>query len=123
MKLFAALGFLLLAYFFYKMYKYAVDSPLHASPEAAKQQLKSGQVDVVLDVRTKPERDLFGSYPGSIHIPSANIDRVTSLYPNKNTRFLLYCNTGQRARKAAEALQQIGYKNVSYISGMYTSLY
>jgi phage shock protein E len=123
MKLFAALGFLLLATFFFKMYKYAVDSPLHVSPEAAKSQITSGQVDVILDVRTKTERDLFGSYPGSVHVPSAAIDHVTSLYSNKNTRFLLYCNTGQRARKAAETLKKLGYNNVSYISGTHTSLF
>lgn len=123
MKLFAVFGFFMLAYFFYKMHKYAVDSPLHIGPEVAKHMLKSGKVDVILDVRTKPERDLFGSYTGSVHIPSADIDRAATLYPNKNTQFLLYCNTGQRARKAAEALQKLGYKNISYISGMYTSLY
>lgn len=123
MKFFALIGFLLLAYFFYKMYKYAVDSPLHITPEVAKHALKNGQVDVILDVRTKTERDLFGSFPGSVHIPSANIEEVSVKYPKKNTRFLLYCNTGQRARKAAESLQKLGYKYVSYISGMYTSLF
>ena len=35
---------------------------------------------------------------------------------------LVYCNTGQRARRAAEVLRKLGYKNVYYIESSYTSL-
>jgi phage shock protein E len=109
--------------FFYKMYRYAQDSPLRISSEFARELLKRKDVDVVLDVRTQLERDTFGFLPGSVIIPAADIKKVEQKYPDKNTKFLLYCNTGQRARKAAEALTQLGYKNVKYITGMYTSLF
>jgi rhodanese-related sulfurtransferase len=41
---------------------------------------------------------------------------------DKNKTYLVYCNTGQRARRAVEVMNQNGFKNVSYIAGTYLSL-
>jgi rhodanese-related sulfurtransferase len=104
-------------------YKYARDSPLRISSSEAKGRLAKKDVDVVLDVRTAWERANLGLFPGSVHIPSAELDvRVTKELPNKGAKILAYCNTGQRARMAAEKLQGMGYKNVVYIAESHSSL-
>lgn len=99
-------------------YLYAISSPLKVSAEEARRRLKAGEVDLVIDVRTAFERATLGSYDGSVHIPAGSIEAVVpDRIPKKDTRILLYCNTGQRARAAAEKLEKMGYKHVSYIVG------
>jgi rhodanese-related sulfurtransferase len=75
------------------------------SAEEARRRLKAGEVDLVIDVRTAFERATLGSYDGSVHIPAGSIEAVVpDRIPKKDTRILLFCNTGQRARAAAEKL-------------------
>ena len=105
------------------LYKYAIDSPYRISAEEAKQRISGKKIDLVLDVRTQMERDTLGLYPNSLHIPSADLDKkAAEAIPHKNTRILVYCNTGQRARLATEKLREMGYKNTFYISGPHTSI-
>ncbi len=93
------------------------------SPEKARKLLNQKKIDLILDVRTKVERDVFGYLPGSIHIPVASLDQeAIRKYPNKDVNILIYCNTGQRARVAAEILKSFGFKNVSYIPTSHVSL-
>jgi rhodanese-related sulfurtransferase len=104
-------------------YLYATDSPYRISSQDAKRQIQANKFDVILDVRTNLERSTLGAYPGSTHIPSADIERMMpNLYPNKQTRILAYCNTGHRARMATDKLHALGYKNTVYISSGYSSL-
>ena len=113
----------IVAWGLYSMYRYAMDSPYRISSEEAKHRIESNQIDVILDVRTDLERATLGSYPGSVHIQSA--DLATAMphnYPDKNTRILAYCNSGQRSRAAIEKLHALGYKNAVYIVSTYGSL-
>jgi len=104
-------------------YLYATDSIHRISSQEAKRRIQSGKIDVILDVRTNVEQSTLGFYPGSVHIPSADIERmIPNRYPNKQTRILVYCNTGHRARMATDKLHALGYKNAVYISSGYTSL-
>jgi len=104
-------------------YLYATDSPYRISSEDAKRRIQQGQIDVILDVRTDIERATLGFYPGSLPIPSADLKaRLPRLIPNHQTRILAYCNTGHRARMAADMLHALGYTNAVYISSTYTSL-
>lgn len=115
--------FLAIIIFVRAAYLYATDSPYRISSQKAKQLIQSGKFDVILDVRTDLERSSLGSYPGSVHIQSANLERVMpNLYPNKQTRILAYCNTGHRARMATDKLHALGYTNSVYISSGYTSI-
>jgi len=41
---------------------------------------------------------------------------------NKNKTIVVYCNTGQRARKASEEIKKLGFNKVFYIEGTYKSL-
>jgi phage shock protein E len=101
---------------------YTYASPLWISAEDAKKALYNREFPVVLDVRTDMEYKL-GHYPEAVHIPTAKlVDEVERRIPDKQTGILVYCNTGQRSRHAADVLKSKGYKNVRYISGPYWSL-
>ena len=109
--------------FAYYAYQYAVVSPYRISAAAAKTLLIKDEVDLILDVRTDVERATLGYFPGSVHMPSSDLDRrMPQEYPNKNIRILVYCNTGHRARMATDKLRKLGYHNAVYISSTYTSL-
>jgi rhodanese-related sulfurtransferase len=101
---------------------YTFYSPLWISAEDAKKALAERHLTTVLDVRTDLEYNL-GHYPEAVHIPTAKLsEQLSEKLPNKNAGILVYCNTGQRSRHAADMLKAKGYKNVRYISGPYWSL-
>lgn len=78
-----------------------------------------GSVKVV-DVRT-PMEYRMGHYRGALNIPVTAINRRTTQGLPKSG-ILVYCNTGQRARFAAEKLVRLGFKDVVYINGSYKTL-
>ncbi len=99
------------------------ESPYKISSATAKQLLAANRFAGVLDVRTTAEREVLGYLPGSYHIPAVDLDVIVpQMFPDKSVHLLIYCNTGQRARKAAEKLHAIGYKNAVYITGSYKDL-
>ncbi len=101
---------------------YTFWSPLWISADEAKKGIAEGKFPVVLDVRTDMEYKL-GHYPEAVHIPTARLaDEVETRIPRKTSGVLVYCNTGQRSRYAADLLKKKGYKDVRYISGPYWSL-
>lgn len=101
---------------------YTFNSPLRISSEEAKKAIAEGKFPIVLDVRTNLEYNL-GHYPEAVHIPTATLkEEVEQRLQDKNTPVLVYCNTGQRSRAAAEVLKAKGYKTVRYITGPYWSL-
>lgn len=98
---------------------YSYTSPLRVSPQEAKRR----KYDVYLDVRTSAERRVLGSYPGSVHIPAGELKwEAPHKIPNKNAPILVYCNTGQRSRAAAETLKAMGYTDVQYIATTYRDI-
>lgn len=100
---------------------YSLNSPLRVSVDIGKTMISSGAK--VVDVRTDAERSTLGHYPNDVHIPSSDIPmEFPKQFPDKTTWILLYCNTGQRARAAAEKAVALGYLNTRYISGGYWSL-
>ena len=121
--LIAGISIVLVGVFAYFAYQYAVDSPFRISSEQGKQLLQTKQIDLVLDVRTDLERSTLGSYPGSVHIQSADLEKeMPTRYPDTNIRILAYCNTGHRARMATDKLHKLGYVNAKYISSHYALL-
>lgn len=101
---------------------YTFQSPNRISATEAKYLIKKGKFDVILDVRTDFEYNL-GHYPNALHIPTKDLEiQVPRKIPNKNASILVYCNTGQRSRYAADLLGKMGYKKVKYITGPHTSI-
>tara|TARA_R110002072_G_scaffold208447_5_gene365976 strand:+ start:3638 stop:4003 length:366 start_codon:yes stop_codon:yes gene_type:complete len=82
---------------------------------------KKYDIKHVIDVRTGVEWNL-GHFKGAKHIPTGSISEDTLRNIPKNDAILVYCNTGQRARRAAEKIRSYGYNKVYYIEGTYKSL-
>jgi phage shock protein E len=90
------------------------------STSEAKRLIDEGKIKKVIDVRTMTEYRA-GHYPRALHIPVDKInEKTTTELPKKG--LLVYCNTGQRARFAAEKLEELGFEDVYYIAGSYTGL-
>lgn len=80
---------------------------------------------VLLDVRTKEEYEA-GHIENSVNIPLQSIEKTLEKVPekvsekitDKNTPLFVYCQSGARSKKAAEALKIMGYVNVTNIGGI-----
>jgi len=72
---------------------------------------------VLIDVREDCEWEVE-RVQGAIHIGKGVIERdIEKLVPDKSKTLLLYCGGGFRSALAADALQQMGYRNVISIDG------
>ena len=72
---------------------------------------------VIVDVRT-PEEFQQGHVPNAINVPLSNIiDNPDILASSKEKPIVLYCRSGYRAGKAAEALQKNGHQNLRHLKG------
>lgn len=88
----------------------------------AKQLIQTNCVGAVVDVRTTMEYNA-GHYPNALHIPVTEIGMDTT-EPLKAVMgsIIVYCNTGQRARYAAEQFRKYINNVVFYIPDTYTAL-
>ena len=86
------------------------------SQEEAKEMMDAGEV-LILDVREQEEYD-GGHIPGAVLLPLGSIDEETAaaVIPEKETVVLVYCRSGNRSKKAAKALAELGYTG-SYVFG------
>ena len=75
----------------------------------------------ILDVRT-PEEVAEGHLAGSTTINFLSPAFGTEILAlNKNKTYLLYCRSGTRTRKAADAMQKMGFKHVYMLEGGITA--
>jgi molybdopterin/thiamine biosynthesis adenylyltransferase/rhodanese-related sulfurtransferase len=74
----------------------------------------------VIDVREKYEWD-EGHVPGARHVPRGYLElRIENEVPDKSQPVLLYCAGGTRSVLAAGTLQDMGYTDVTSMSGGFT---
>ena len=72
---------------------------------------------VLIDVREQDEVDL-GIVPGAIHIPRGFLEmRIEEAVRDHDTPVIVYCAGGVRSIFGAEALSQLGYRDVLSMSG------
>lgn len=76
--------------------------------EEAKKLIK--QETIMIDVRTKEEYE-SGHIENAINIPYDDINNKT-LKKQKNINIIVYCQSGNRSKTAANTLIKLGYKNV-----------
>ncbi len=79
------------------------------------------QADMLIDVR---EADEFaaGHLPGAILVPRGLLEFKLSGTPalsSRDLKVVLYCKTSGRAALSAQAMQSMGYLNVTSIAGGY----
>jgi rhodanese-related sulfurtransferase len=71
----------------------------------------------LIDVREDHEWEA-GHARGAEHLGKGVIERdIERLVPDKSTELILYCGGGYRSALAAEALQRMGYYDVSSMAG------
>jgi sulfur-carrier protein adenylyltransferase/sulfurtransferase len=86
----------------------------------ARDLLESADPPLLLDIREQDEWD-EGQIPGAIHIPRGNLEsRVENAAPDHAKPIVVYCAAGNRSAFAAKTLAELGYENVSSLSGGYT---
>ena len=84
------------------------------SPEEAN--ARAGQA-VFVDVREADEWEK-GHVPGALFIPRGFLElRIEEKVPDKDAEVIVYCAGGTRSALGARSLQDLGYRNVSSMSG------
>ena len=95
-------------------------------PEVTAQQVNellknNGKSPIVLDVRESDEWRQ-GHLEGAVPLPRGFLEiKVESALPDKNAPIIAYCAGGVRSLLAAKAMKEMGYQNVSSMSGGYAA--
>lgn len=97
-----------------------VDGIPQISVEALKQKLDTKEDVFVLDVREPHEYQIVNI--GAPLIPLGSIEsRIGELAAQKDREIVVHCKSGARSQKAALALKQAGFTNVSNLTGGITA--
>jgi rhodanese-related sulfurtransferase len=87
------------------------------TPEAVRRRQQAGERFHLVDVREDREWDA-GHAEGAVHLGKGVIERdVERRFPDPHAEIVLYCGGGFRSALAADALQQMGYRNVISMDG------
>ncbi len=86
-------------------------------PSEAQAELSANGVALV-DVREQHEFE-ERHIPGAIHVPRGHLEtRIEQFVPDKDTRVILYCASGNRSAFAARTLgEELGYSDVASLAG------
>src|ERR687895_63289 len=78
----------------------------------------TGNGAVVVDVREQHEFE-ESHLPGAVHVPRGHLEsRIEGAAPDKSSRVVLYCASGNRSALAAKTMQDLlGYENVESMRG------
>jgi rhodanese-related sulfurtransferase len=87
------------------------------TPEDVRKQQEAGENFHLVDVREDNEWQK-GHAAGAIHLGKGIIERdIEATIPDHDAEIVLYCGGGFRSALAADALQNMGYKNVISMDG------
>lgn len=82
-----------------------------------KARLDRGDKFTLIDVREDHEW-AAGHLPQAVHLGKGILERDAEMrFPDPQTELVLYCGGGYRSALAADALQKMGYTNVSSMDG------
>lgn len=86
--------------------------------------MMDGQEVVILDVREQSEYD-GGHIADAVLLPVGSIDEesAAAVIPEKDSTVLVYCRSGNRSKKASQALADLGYTRVYEFDGVNTWSY
>src|SRR3954454_9653776 len=88
-----------------------------AAPEAKN---LVGDGTLFVDIRERDEWE-EGNIPGAVHVPRGNLEsRIENAAPDREQRIVVYCQSGARSAFGAKTLQELGYANVTSLSGGFT---
>ncbi|MFR2534674.1 MAG: rhodanese-like domain-containing protein [Clostridia bacterium] len=85
--------------------------------EEVKIKIKEEPSTILIDVRS-PQEYKEGHLEGSLNIPLYNIEtQEESVLPDKTQSIIVYCQSGNRSKKAMEILKKDGYQRVCHMKG------
>ena len=89
------------------------------SAQEAKNMMDEMEEVLILDVREQSEYD-EAHIPGAVLLPLGTISEKTAaeVIPEKDTMVLVYCRSGNRSKKASQALADLGYTNIYEFGGI-----
>jgi phage shock protein E len=103
-------------------YIYISTTSYEISPNLARDNLKRGHYDYVVDVRTTQEWD-EGHLSYVINIPIGNlVNELPQKIPDRNASILFICKKGIRASGVVTIAHKLGYRNVQAMIGNYKEL-
>jgi sulfur-carrier protein adenylyltransferase/sulfurtransferase len=83
--------------------------------DAARERIASGTK--VIDVREPHEWD-EAHLNEAVHVPQGELlERIDELVPDRSEPVVLYCRTDNRSARMADALERLGYEDVSVMRG------
>ncbi len=99
----------------------ARDSVPEVTIDDVQAQMENGARPTLLDVREREEyRE--GHLEGSVPLPRGFLEmRIEEAVPDKSASIVAYCAGGVRSLIAARTLKEMGYENVTSMSGGYTA--
>ncbi|MDY5564345.1 MAG: rhodanese-like domain-containing protein [Candidatus Limivicinus sp.] len=88
--------------------------------EEAKEMMDTEEV-IILDVREQDEYD-SGHIPDAVLLPvgTINEDTAAEVIPEKDSKVLVYCRSGNRSKTASSTLVELGYTNIYEFGGINT---
>jgi len=87
------------------------------TPEEVRRRQEAGDRFHLVDVREDDEWRQ-GRARGAVHLGKGIIERdVEKTFPDRDAELILYCGGGYRSALAADALRQMGYRNVVSMDG------
>jgi sulfur-carrier protein adenylyltransferase/sulfurtransferase len=90
------------------------------TPEDVDERLRRGDGFLILDVREDEEVE-HGIVPGARHVTRGHLEsRVEDVLTDKDAEVVVYCAGGVRSAFATKTLEELGYSNVSSMSGGFT---
>ncbi len=91
--------------------------------DEAYEALKLDKNITLLDVRTRIEFK-NGHIDRSINLPLGELkEKIEKLYPNKEKKYFIVCQSGSRAADAYHIMGELGYTDVNSIGGIDTWKY
>jgi rhodanese-related sulfurtransferase len=98
------------------VYQTTLEEPNQLTPEITTEELVAilaAKSEPVLDVRTAKEYAI-GHIPGTINVFERELQRISELYPDRDTRMILYCNGPScgKSKRTSEQLVALGYTHV-----------
>jgi rhodanese-related sulfurtransferase len=87
------------------------------TPEEVHGRRERGERFHLLDVRENGEWEK-AHIPGAVHLGKGIIERdIETTIPDRDADIVLYCGGGFRSALAADALRQMGYRNIRSMDG------
>lgn len=86
------------------------------TPEQVMKEREAGTKLVLIDIRDREEVNL-GIIPGAAHISRGNLESGIERSVPRDAHIVLYCAAGNRSALAAKTLGEMGFSDVSSMSG------